>query len=503
MGPVTAYLGIPYARTGGQAGRLRPATVCESMDLVPSKRHGPAALQLSRLRLAQSEEALYLNIWVPHGPGPFPVYFYIHGGGFRSGSGADEMIQGELLAKRGQMIVVTINYRLGFLGFGDFRFFDDEALPNPGLDDVKCALRFIAKQIHHLGGDPAAITVAGESAGGCLAACLPLDPALRPLIAKLSLSSMIPSAFHAPEMAQAIARDFCKTQKIQDAKALHALRPGQFLAKQRRYERQRRFGQNLYLPVVDGTVLPDFPLIAAREGAYAGLPALLGSTGDELSFVKYRRQKKRWAVDRYQALGASKEDPDWLASLEAAYQAAYPEDKEQIQLASDAFVRASMASFAKDLSQEAWLALWRLEWYGPLQRLTGLKAMHVSDLLFSFGVPFQDMEAGLSPRLSSQLGRGVLFADAIDVAWKISQAMQDDLADFVHGRPGRWKPLDGQAMNAKSYQDPIGEGVFLPPKLLALWEQSHFFQAIYKGSFFDASYLALAQRSGGDADLTK
>jgi para-nitrobenzyl esterase len=174
-GPVTAFLGIPY----GSAGRFaapRPAPAWNGVR--DASRPGPAAPQPpSRLErvmgpgsdLDRDEDCLSLNVWTPGGTG-LPVLVWLHGGGFSSGSGAEAWYDGALLAERGEMIVVTVNYRLGALGY---LYLSPEFGPaNLGLLDQSAALGWVRENIAAFGGDPDRVTLAGQSAGALSALAL-------------------------------------------------------------------------------------------------------------------------------------------------------------------------------------------------------------------------------------------------------------------------------------------------------------------------------------------
>ncbi|MFC6157964.1 carboxylesterase/lipase family protein [Kribbella jiaozuonensis] len=163
---IDAYLGIPYA-TANRFEPPQPAPPWTGMR--DATQVGPAAPQ-PRSRLAdvigdrsleQSEDCLNLNVWSPSEPAgtPRPVLVFLHGGGFSTGSGGLAWYDGARLARRGDFVVVTINYRLGALGY--LRLEHD----NLGLLDQLQALRWVQENIAAFGGDPAAVTVAGQSGG--------------------------------------------------------------------------------------------------------------------------------------------------------------------------------------------------------------------------------------------------------------------------------------------------------------------------------------------------
>ncbi|MFE3445932.1 carboxylesterase/lipase family protein [Nocardia sp. NPDC059180] len=166
VGAVTAFRGIPYAR----AARFEdPEAVIPWVGVLDAECNGPAAPQTrSRLSavmgefdISQSEDCLSVNVWAPSGSG-LPVLVFLHGGGFISGAGDLPWYDGAELAARGNIVVVTANYRLGALGF--LRL-DGVSPGNLGLLDQLAALRWVRDNIAGFGGDPSGVTVAGQSAG--------------------------------------------------------------------------------------------------------------------------------------------------------------------------------------------------------------------------------------------------------------------------------------------------------------------------------------------------
>ena len=213
-GEVTAYLGVPYAR----AGRFAAPEPVTWSGVRQARRPGPQAPQPpSRLErvmgpapdLEQSEDCLSLNVWTPGGEG-LPVFVWLHGGGFSSGSGGQPWYDGALLAGRGEMVVVTVNYRLGALGY--LYLPDESGAPNAGLLDQLAALRWVRDNIAAFGGDPAHVTLGGQSAGALSALAMLALPEAGELFTRVALQS--PPAGVAPfpvERAAGIGRTFLKT----------------------------------------------------------------------------------------------------------------------------------------------------------------------------------------------------------------------------------------------------------------------------------------------------
>src|SRR6516162_2965796 len=154
----------------------------------PQARMQPVVLAGMQLEEPLSEDCLYLNIWTPKADNKQrPVMVWIHGGAFRIGSGAQIIYDGSSLARRGDVVVVTINYRLGPFGFLRLADLTDGKIPstgNEGLLDQIAALEWVRDNIEHFGGDPTNVTTFGESAGGMSIGGLLAMPAARGLLCR-------------------------------------------------------------------------------------------------------------------------------------------------------------------------------------------------------------------------------------------------------------------------------------------------------------------------------
>ena len=230
------------------------------------------------------EDCLTLNVWTPPANGDHrPVMVWIHGGGFASGSGG--LYVANALASRGDIIVVTINYRLGALGFlAHPALGPSGAVGNYGLADQQAALRWVRDNIAKFGGDPGKVTVAGESAGGT-SVC---DHLVAPDSAGLFRAAIIQSgpcqAQVALPAAEKISLDYAAEvgcgQPESAAQCLRAL-PADKLRKPVWYYPIGR--DELSGPVTGTTVLPVDPITGFTEKRAASVPVLIGSNRDEFT----------------------------------------------------------------------------------------------------------------------------------------------------------------------------------------------------------------------------
>ncbi|KAK7871831.1 hypothetical protein R5R35_006430 [Gryllus longicercus] len=192
---VSVFLGIPYALPPTGDGRLRPPRPHRGWKVLQAVDFGPACPQHSRHTGAtkrirdMDEDCLYLNIYSPSTASgharPYPVMFYIHGGDFTHG--ASNLFPGHVLAAFYEVVVVTINYRLGALGF--LSTADDNSPGNYGLLDQALALQWVHENVRAFGGDPDAITLFGPDAGAASAGLLAVAPRTRHLVRRVIAQS--------------------------------------------------------------------------------------------------------------------------------------------------------------------------------------------------------------------------------------------------------------------------------------------------------------------------
>jgi para-nitrobenzyl esterase len=167
---VHAYLGIPYASP--PIGELRfepPAPHPGWSETRDATAIGPECPQAMGMGVSGDEDCLTLNVWAPVAPAaPRPVMFWIHGGAFTGGTGGLGTYDGTSLARTGDLVVVTINYRLGALGFlaRESLASAEDGIGNYGIQDQIAALEWVSRNIARFGGDPDRVTIFGESAGG-------------------------------------------------------------------------------------------------------------------------------------------------------------------------------------------------------------------------------------------------------------------------------------------------------------------------------------------------
>jgi para-nitrobenzyl esterase len=239
-----------------------------------------------------SEDCLTLNVWVPTtaGDANLPVLVWIHGGAFYQGSGGDDFNDGARLAARAGAIVVTINYRLGPLGFLSHRALAREegrrASPSFGLLDQRAALQWVQRNIAAFGGDPARVTVAGQSAGAWSVCAQLTSPGSRGLFTRAIMESGACSdaLYFQPAKAEQQGDALAAAVGCTGAGVLECLRarsPDELVAALPHKRALILHPGVWWGPVIDGVELPEVPLDAMRTGAFARVPLLIGWNRDE------------------------------------------------------------------------------------------------------------------------------------------------------------------------------------------------------------------------------
>ena len=297
---VWRFLGIRYAAPPVGGLRLRPTAAPEPWaGVADATSFGPNAPQPAPTILSGlpgdpdrcDEDCLFLNIWTAGlDDRRRPVMVFVHGGAFVSGAGSSQLYQGEVLARRGDVVVVTINYRLGALGFAGHPDFADGTSPdcaNWGLSDQVAALRWVQDSIAGFGGDPANVTVFGESAGAISVCSLLAVPAARRTFRRAVIESG-PAVATSLEAAAAITELLVAELGASSTGALRSVPVEELLAAQAQVGVRFDGGAGLaFQPVVDGQLLPRHPADAIAGGDAAEVDLLIGTNRDEFKFFAF------------------------------------------------------------------------------------------------------------------------------------------------------------------------------------------------------------------------
>ncbi len=424
------FCGIPYAAPPVGERRFKRAAPIDSWDDVrDATRFSPAAPQVPSGGMTDSapvrwsEDCLYLNICTPGvDASKRPVMVWIHGGGYRTGQGAIPWYNGNSFACQGDIVVVSINYRLGALGFTDLSRFGPEYATSGvnGLLDQITALEWVRDNIANFGGDPDRVTIAGESAGGFSVSSLLGSEKAQGLFQRAIPQSGAAHATLTAEEGNIVTDLFLETLGVENADDLLTLDVAAILDAQPTVD--QKFGKYLtavqaFYPVVGNEVLPLSPLAAIESGVGKDIQVLTGSNKDEstlfimeeISAKRLERQAEGYGdvklIERYQAL-----DPEaGMTDL-------------SIRMATDFMFKIPAIRLAEiRAAQGAATWLYQFDWES---RAGNLKATHALEIPFCFNV----LNA---PGVDMFIGKGELpqsVADEMHAVW----------TGFIRGEAPPW-----------------------------------------------------------------
>ncbi len=419
---IIKFKGIPYAAPPVRHLRFNPPApvvpwtgVRDALEYGSIAPQAPSNLEaLFGGQRAQNEaECLTLNIWTPAvDSSKRPVLFFIHGGAFVTGTGAS--LDGSRLALRGDVVVVSINYRLGVLGF---LYWPDEpeASSNVGLLDMAAALRFVKKNIFHFGGDPDNITIFGESAGGFAIAALLAMPSAKGLFHRAILQS---GAAHPlgmnPEAAMRAHENLIKILALRkgDLKTLRRISVDALLKAQTAImpasggfteDRPLRLG-----PVVDKQVLPDHPLEVLRKGYAKEISVFAGSNLNETKLWNLLNPEAEKMDEAGLRKGLKElvtligKEEQWNEKLLEIYRGNKETSREIMDaITTDYTFRIPSVRLAEAQSQhQKNTYMYLFTWQSPF-RGGKYGAMHALELGFVFGV-LLNTEVGIFPKRDAE-----------------------------------------------------------------------------------------------------
>lgn len=292
---VKVFRGIPYGQAPSGERRFKPAGPPQTWSqLRPAVDFMPACPQIVDIDPTENnnsvmgEDCLGINVWTPNtGQGKRPVMVFIHGGAYVAGSARNSWYDGAHLAARGGVVVVTMQYRLGVLGFlelADIAGKDYAMSGNLGTLDQIEALRWVQRNIAAFGGDPSNVTLFGESVGATSVAILMGLPQAHGLFAKAILESNSAARVgHDKARATLMARDFMKAARAKTVGELQALTMPEIRAVQARYF-DEVFGDSSFGPTWGDGVMTEPPMKRLLDGRGVSIPVLIGTNLDEIRF---------------------------------------------------------------------------------------------------------------------------------------------------------------------------------------------------------------------------
>ena len=402
------FRGIPYADPPVGNLRFRAPQQHPGWDGVrDATEFGPISLQEGMDALdaifpappqPQSEDCLYLNVWTPAlDDASRPVMVWIHGGAFTLGSGSEALYSGEHLATRGDVVVVTINYRLGVLGF-----LHEPSLgeTNFGMRDMIAALQWVRDNIASFGGDPNNVTIFGESAGGAAVACLLVSPEAQGLLHRAIGMSTAGDHGILFDGTQPTTDQLYDQLGISEAspELLRSLPASDLLAAQAVIEAavfedmSEMWSIRLpYGPIVDGTFLVEPPLAtAAAASASSGIPLLSGNPDEEMKLIRAMMPPEQ--LDQAEVMARLEQVPGGAQKVYDAYRDARASRSEPSQ--PDDILDAVASDFLEIMPSLRFADAWArggaptfgytLDWKSPMND-GALGSCHALDIPFAFG----------------------------------------------------------------------------------------------------------------------
>ncbi len=423
---VRSFKGLPYAAPPTGAARWAPPVPAPKWSGVRSATaFGPACFQpvsppggiYADNPLHMSEDCLSLNVWTPEGAHGAPVFVWIHGGALVSGASSQAIYDGTKLAQQGS-VVVSINYRLGVLGYLAHPELSRQSplgiSGNYGLLDQIEALRWIRQNIAAFGGDQARVTIAGESAGGLSVLYLMVAPAARGLFSKAIAESaymistpVLKEAKYGAPSAEAAGAALMQKLGARDIAALRAM-DAQAITNAALASGFASFG------AVDGHVLPSQLVDAFDRGEQARVPVLAGFNSGEIRSL-------RMLAPPVPAGGPAEYDKEIRArygDLADAFLRLYPSDDVQESILAttrDAlygWTAERLVSSQTAIGMPAYLYFFDHGY--PAADRANLHAFHASELPYVFGTA--DRLPPNWPRPPSDAGEAAL-SDAMTRYW--------------------------------------------------------------------------------------
>jgi para-nitrobenzyl esterase len=399
---VHRWRSIPYARP--PVGRLRfrapqPAQPwsgvrhCHGFTGCAPQQRRYTLLGVGRYQ-PMSEDCLTLNVVTPEAPSsePLPVMVFIHGGVYILGSSATPLYDGAALARRG-CVYVSVNYRLGALGCVDLSSLSTPDITidsNLYLRDLVLALQWVRDNIAQFGGDPANVTIFGESAGACITATLMAVPAAEGLFARAIAESPAAGLVRSKEISAEFAKRFVSLLGVRSedaAEALLRVPAAQLVDAQHQLIDQgmeNRLGAFPIGPVIGDDCLPIDPVEAMRTGQAHRVPMIVGTNAEEGRLFTRFLKMLPTNQSMIEELLADTE-PDARERITAAYPD-YPSASACIQLGGDFAFSSAAWQIAEAHSSHAPTYLYRYDYAPRTLRWSGLGATHATELLAVFDV---------------------------------------------------------------------------------------------------------------------
>ena len=505
VGSVKRFLGVPYAHSIAGAYRFLPPQPPQPWDGIrDAVKYADSAPQPETQLLGRSpvspafdppayvksgDDCLALNIWAPshaNSPRPLPVMVWLHGGGWVSGSGSCAIYDGEHLAARGDVIVVTINHRLGASGLTDLsrvvggKYSESS---NLGIRDILAALQWVQKNISAFFGDPNKVTIFGESGGGWKVATLLGIPKAKGLFHKAIIQSGPLTRFMEQSEADKVALTMLEELGIEPAlaqaekeQALENLSADDVVAAQQRTMAKHPMNMTLpgfptgFWPVLDNDILPASVFDPVAAASSLDIPLMIGQNGTEFSLFMLN-DKEAYSLDEA-GLAArvgrtfADQGEDVAANIIATYRKDFPDYEPSalwFRIFSD-FAMGTLTSRIMDARSVAGAApvyAYRFDWMSPIAD-GNLYSPHTMEIPFVFD--------------NERTRAGEVMTGTDDSRIRLSKAVSTAWIEFAsRGKPAgpglpAWPVFDRDSRNAMHLDNKSYIAPYIRPEMLAIYQ---------------------------------
>ena len=435
---IYTFKGVPYAApTGGSARFMPPAKPKPWTGIRSSMAFGPVCPQISWVDWNNDEvlwvwepdfghpdeDCLRANIWTPgiNDSKKRPVMVWLHTGGFSSGSSSElKAYDGENLSRRGDVVVVSLNYRIGVLGHLNLADYGKKyaSSANAGMLDLVAALEWVRDNIANFGGDPGNVTIFGQSGGSIHVATLMAMPAAKGLFHKAIMQSGFVtwrspklSGRQAAGVLEELGLKGSQINQIQALPVERLINAGEAALRELAAITQDPAEQVSWAPTVDGGILPEYPFDSVAPTVSAHVPLLIGNVGNESGMQVPGHPERESLTYEELAKKAAAKYGDKSGRIVEAYRRAHPNAKPVVLW--ELIIGPRSLSIAKAERKAALGAapvyVYWFTWQSPV--LDGrMRAFHTCDFAFAFDN---------TDKCSHMTGGG---PDARELAGKVSDA---------------------------------------------------------------------------------
>ncbi|MAU81819.1 MAG: carboxylesterase [Gordonia sp.] len=407
---VDVWRGIRYAAAPVGDLRWRRARPPQPHDdVVDATGFGPVCPQERNPAIAlgadaqMGEDCLFLNVWAPVADEALPVMVWLHGGAYVFGSGSQPLYEATDLARDGRVVVVTLNYRLGALGFADLTSLNDlldSTQPrfesNAALSDILLALQWVRDNIAGFGGDPDNVTVFGESAGAGIVTTLLTMAAADGLFHRAIAQSSPATSMYDHERSAGIAEKLMAALGLRsaDAEQLATVDVARITEATMTVFTDVPVdnpGTIAFAPVIDGDLVPRHPMDVFRAGESMPVPLLIGTNKDEAALFKWMKSPLMPItpsdIERMFA-DMMAEYPDVTVPPRAQITSAYSGMRPKVAglgVARDIAFRMPTVWLAEAHGRHTPVYLYRFDWATRMLRALRVGATHATELPYVWG----------------------------------------------------------------------------------------------------------------------